>query len=97
MAGLQRTYGRRTLLAAIRKSSPIARIDLAEATRISRATVTTVTAELLRAGLISEVEDESDKLGRGRPRVDLKIDGTAHFIAGVKIANRSLSLVLIDF
>ena len=97
MAGLQRTYGRRTLLAAIRKSSPIARIDLAEATGISRATVTTVTAELLRAGLISEVEDESDKLGRGRPRVDLKIDGTAHFIAGVKIANRSLSLVLIDF
>ncbi len=97
MAGPQRTYGRRTLLAAIRKNSPIARIDLAEATGISRATVTTVTAELLRAGLIAEVADESDKSGRGRPRVDLKIDGAAHFIAGVKVANRSLSLVLIDF
>lgn len=97
MAGPQRTYGRRTLLAAIRKTSPIARIDLAEATGISRATVTTVTAELLRAGLIAEVADESDKSGRGRPRVDLKIEGAAHFIAGVKVANRSLSLVLIDF
>lgn len=97
MVGPQRTYGRRTLLAAIRKSSPIARIDLAEATGISRATVTTVTAELLRAGLIAEVADESNKSGRGRPRVDLKIDGTAHFIAGVKVASRSLSLVLIDF
>lgn len=97
MAGQQRTHGRRTLLAAIRKASPIARIDLSEATGISRATVTTVTAELLRAGLIAEVADESDKSGRGRPRVDLKIDGTAHFIAGVKVANRSFSLVLIDF
>ncbi|WGI23225.1 ROK family transcriptional regulator [Amylibacter sp. IMCC11727] len=97
MAGQQRTYGRRTLLAAIRKSSPIARIDLAEATGISRATVTTVTAELMRAGLIAEVAQESDNSGRGRPRVDLKIDGTAHLIAGIKVANRALSLVLIDF
>lgn len=97
MAGPQRTYGRRTLLSAIRDSSPIARIDLAEATGISRATVTTVTAELLRAGLIAEVADESDKSGRGRPRVDLKIEGAAHFIAGIKVANRSMSLVLIDF
>jgi predicted NBD/HSP70 family sugar kinase len=97
MAGPQRTNGRRTLLSAIRKNSPIARIDLAEATGISRATVTTVTAELLRAGLIAEVAEENDKSGRGRPRVDLKISGAAHFIAGVKIANRSLSLLLIDF
>lgn len=97
MAGHQRTYGRRTLLAAIRESSPIARIDLAEQTGISRATVTTVTAELMRAGLISEVAAEGDNAGRGRPRVDLKIDGSCHLVAGIKVATRSLSLVLIDF
>ncbi len=97
MVGQQRTYGRRTLLAAIREQSPIARIDLAEQTGISRATVTTVTAELMRAGLIVEVAAESDNMGRGRPRVDLKIDGSCHLIAGIKVATRSLSLVLIDF
>ena len=70
MAGPQRTYGRRILLAAIRKNSPIARIDLATLTGISRATVTTVTAELLRAGLIDEVATEGDNSGRGRPRVE---------------------------
>ena len=97
MAGPQRTNGRRILLTAIRKSSPIARIDLATLTGISRATVTTVTAELLGAGLIGEVAGEGDKSGRGRPRVDLKIEGSAHLVAGVKVSNRSLSLVLIDF
>jgi predicted NBD/HSP70 family sugar kinase len=97
MIGQQRTFGRRILLAAIRQNSPVARIDLAAQTGISRATVTTVTAELLRAGLISEVPGKGVEQGRGRPRVDLKIRGAAHLIAGIKIANRTLSLVLIDF
>jgi predicted ArsR family transcriptional regulator len=92
MAGPQRTNGRRILLTAIRKSSPIARIDLATLTGISRATVTTVTAELLGAGLIGEVAGEGDKSGRGRPRVDLKIEGSAHLVAGVKVSNLGSSI-----
>lgn len=97
MARQERTNGRRALLAAIRKNSPIARIDLSEQTDISRATVTTVTAELIGAGLVKEISDDADKTGRGRPRVDLKIDGSAHLIAGIKVATQNLSLVLVDF
>lgn len=99
MAVLQREYGRRTLLREIRKAGRIPRIELAAKTGISRATVTTITAELLNEGLIEEVQrEEADADSRrGRPRVDLKICGSARLIAGVKISNLKLSLVLLDF
>lgn len=99
MAVMQREYGRRTLLRNIRQAGRIPRIALAEATGISRATVTTITAELLQAGLIEEVarEDAEVDSRRGRPRVDLQIRGAARLIAGVKVAPQSMSLVLLDF
>ncbi len=99
MAVPQREYGRRALFQNIRKAGQIPRIELADQTGISRATVTTITAELLQNGLIEEVERvETDAdARRGRPRVDLKIRGNARLVAGVKISNRQLSLVLLDF
>ncbi|WP_422050286.1 ROK family transcriptional regulator [Shimia sp.] len=95
----QREIGRRVLLGEIRRHQRIPRINLSEITGISRATVTTITAELLREGLIEEVTSESpDKdARRGRPKVDLKIRGAARLIAGAKISNRTVSLVLLDF
>lgn len=99
MAVMQREYGRRTLLREIRRAGRIPRIELSDLTGISRATVTTITAEFLMDGLVEEVardEGEPDSR-RGRPRVDLKIRGAAHLVAGVKISHHKLSLVLLDF
>ena len=99
MAVLQREYGRRRLLQQIRRCGRVPRIELVDLTGISRATVTTITAELLSRGLIEE-DPRSGEPGdtrRGRPRVDLKIRGAAHLVAGGKISNRKLSLVLLDF
>ncbi|WP_147107519.1 ROK family transcriptional regulator [Tateyamaria sp. syn59] len=97
--GHQKVESRRLLLREISQRGPVARIDLAEHTGISRATVTAVTADLLRGGLIEEVprESRSDESARGRPRVDLKIAGDAYLIAGLKVSNASISLVLLDF
>lgn len=99
MSDKQRESGRRRLLDQIRRTGPVPRIELSDATGISRATVTTITAELLQNGLISEVPRESPEPEgrRGRPRVDLKIRGAAHFVVGAKISNHRLSLVLLDF
>lgn len=99
MAVFQREYGRKRLMSQIRRSGRIPRIELADLTGISRATVTTITAELLQSGLIEEVprNQEDTDARRGRPRVDLKIRGAARMVAGVKISNRQLSLVLLDF
>lgn len=98
MAVLQREYGRRTLLRQIRLAGRIPRIELARLTGMSRATVTTITAELLQSGLIEEIPRPEDQdTRRGRPRVDLGIRGAAHALAGAKISQRQLSLVLLDF
>ena len=95
----QRSGSKRKILGAIRSAGRIARIDLAKKTGISQATVTTITAEMLLAGLIHEVpsDDEDRNARRGRPRVGLALRGEAHTVVGVKISHQSLSIVLLDF
>ena len=92
-------HSRRTLLDGIRRAERIARIDLAQHTSISQATVTTITAEMIRQGLIEEVprDEDTTQPRRGRPRVDLKIRGAAYKVAGLKIADQAISVVLVDF
>ena len=99
MSATQREFGRRAILTEIRRAGQIPRIELAQRTGISRATVTTITAELLQEGLIQEsprTELDGDAT-RGRPRVDLRLRGAARLVAGAKVSGRSISLVLLDF
>ncbi|MFS4583427.1 ROK family protein [Phaeobacter sp. C3_T13_0] len=82
----------------IRAAGKIARIDIAQATRISPATVTAITAELLAAGLIEEVSPDLARDGkRGRPRVALKVCGNAHYIAGLKLSHHAITTLITDF
>lgn len=94
-----RALGRRQVMSGIRKAGRVARVDLARDTGISQATVTTITAELIRAGLIEETkrDDSPSDARRGRPRVDLKVRGDAHLVAGIKLSDVSLSAILADF
>lgn len=97
--GDHKKQSRMAVLELIRHADGIARIDLARETGISQATVTTITAEMLREGLIEAADDDraGRDLQRGRPRVDLKIRGAAHVVAGVKVASAAISVVLLDF
>lgn len=97
--GHHKIESRRLLLREISLHGPLPRIDLSERTGISRATVTAVTADLMKGGLIEEVPRDSrpDESARGRPRIDLKIAGSARMVAGLKVADRLISLVLMDF
>lgn len=94
-----RAFGRRHVMSGIRKAGRIARVDLAAETALSQATVTTITGELLRAGLIEETkrEDAHPDMKRGRPRVDLRIRGEAHLVAGIKVSDLAVTAVLADF
>jgi len=94
-----RTSGRHVVFATIRRSARIARIDIARRTGISAATVTSITAEMLRAGMIEEVEPRGngEDLKRGRPRVALKVRGAAHLVAGMKISHRMATIAIVDF
>ncbi|MHC0054744.1 ROK family protein [Actibacterium sp. D379-3] len=94
----QRDAGRRLVFSAIRKAGRIARVDLARGTGISPATVTSITAELIRQGLIEETGPSLDvDLRRGRPRVDLKVRGAARIVAGMKLSHSAITVALIDF
>lgn len=97
MAQDQRHSGRSTILAAIRKAGRIARVDLARQTDISPPTVTALTAELIAEGLVEETATDRPSAGRGRPRVDLAVRGAARRVAGLKLTNQAISMVILDF
>lgn len=94
----QRNQGRHLVFSHIRNNHQVARIDIANETGMSPATVTAITAELLSAGLIEEVQrtTEPGQSRRGRPRVDLKLRGEAHYVAGMKLTNRYITAVILD-
>ncbi len=99
-SGDPKETGRRRVLDAIRAAGQIARIDIARATGFSPATVTAITTDLVAAGLIEEAAAEGGapaKLRRGRPRVTLGLRGAAHRIAGVKVAQRAITVLILDF
>ncbi len=99
MVNDQRDAGRRQVFSAIRKAERVARVDLARETGISPATVTSITAELIREGLIEETGSSQDRgdLRRGRPRVDLKVRGAARVVAGMKLSQKAITTAIIDF
>ncbi|HBZ44068.1 MAG TPA: sugar kinase [Maritimibacter sp.] len=86
------------VLQCIRAAGEISRTDIAKALDSSPATVTSACGALLEAGLIREVDaTRSGSVQRGRPRVMLQINGTAHVIAGVKVARRAILVMMVDF
>ena len=94
-----RETSRNQVVSVIRSAGQIARIDIAQETGVSPATVTAITAELIRAGLVEEVAPEVAQVaaGRGRPRVSLRVHGAAHILAGIKFSSATISTILIDF
>ena len=97
----QKDLTRLRVLECVRNEKEISRIDIATALKISPATVTSVSADLLSAGLVVEVRgDQESKSGigkRGRPRTMLKLNADAHKIAGLKIARRAIYVLITDF
>ncbi len=82
----------------IRAAGLIPRVQLAKELGVSPASVTTLTSELIEVGLIEEVAAPRDSdSGRGRPAVALGVRADAHRVAGLKISDRDMSAVIVDF
>lgn len=94
-----RSVGRLRVIETIRTAGQIARIDIAQQTGLSPATVTTITSDLLQAGLIAPIttDDRPAGMKRGRPREALKLRGAAMLIAGLKVAKDAITVLLVDF
>jgi predicted NBD/HSP70 family sugar kinase len=85
-----------TVLAALRRSGAMSHTGLSGVTGMASATVTAVTADLERAGVI-ERQEQAASGGRGRPRVMLsRRRGLAH-VAAVQISSDAVHFALADF
>jgi predicted NBD/HSP70 family sugar kinase len=91
---LSRDLNRLAVLRLIGAAGPIARKDVASQLRLSPATVTSITRELLERGVV-RVADTAPSNG-GRPAILLELVGGAAAALGVKIAPDHLVGVRVD-
>lgn len=89
---------RQQVFERVRASGYIARVQVAKDLCVSPASVTTITSELLEAGLIEEIAaPRESEGGRGRPSVALGVRKEAHLVGGMKMSDREHSAVIVDF
>jgi predicted NBD/HSP70 family sugar kinase len=89
---------RQQVFERIRAAGLIARVQLAKELDVSPASVTTITSELIEAGLIEEVAAPRDaEVVRGRPAVALGVRARAHLVVGMKLSDREHTAVIVDF
>ena len=89
---------RQQIFERIRAAGLIPRVTLARELDVSPASVTTICAELIEAGLIEEIAAPRDADSpRGRPAVALGVRADAHLVAGMKLSDREHTAVVVDF
>ena len=93
---LTRAINQFTILNLIRAAGRISRVEIAERSGQSRASVTNITAEMIEQGLILE-EKCGCKPTRGRRRIMLSLNPNAAYVVGVKISEFQVSFAVVDF
>ncbi|WP_374643131.1 ROK family protein [Tabrizicola sp.] len=89
---------RQQVFELVRAAGLIPRVQVAKDLGVSPASVTTITSELIEAGLIEEVAAPREgEAGRGRPAVALGVRAGAYRVAGMKLSDREHTAVLVDF
>ncbi len=89
---------RQQVFERVRSAGLIPRVQVAKDLGVSPASVTTITSDLIEAGLIDEVAAPRDgESVRGRPAVALGVRAAAHRVAGMKISDREHTAVIVDF
>src|SRR4051794_36149829 len=81
------------VLDLIRTDGPISRTDLAEATGLTQATMSTLVRQLIEVGLVHETGRRESK--GGRPLVLLDINPVSRFAVGVQLGAESITYVTI--
>ena len=95
---LIRAINRFHVLNTIRRHGPISRVEIAERTELSRATVSAITGALIEDALINVRHVQvGDGGARGRPRVMLELNRRAACVCGVRLSTDRISIALTDF
>lgn len=93
-----RAGNQRTVLGLLAGEGPMSRADLVRASGLSRTTVSSLVAELIRTGQIVETDDRArpHKGGSGRPPVLVKLSAPAGGVAGVDVGHGHVRVAVAD-
>jgi predicted NBD/HSP70 family sugar kinase len=93
-----RAGNQRTVLGLLAGEGPMSRADLVRASGLSRTTVSSLIAELIRAGQVTETDDRArpHKGGSGRPPVVVRLSAPAGAVAGVDIGHGHVRVAVAD-
>jgi predicted NBD/HSP70 family sugar kinase len=94
-----RDANRRRVIEALGQRGVASRADLARATGLSRSTVSSVVADLQRAGLVSErpaPEGVPSEAGVGRPPVMIALDRSAGGVVGIDFGHSHVAVAVAD-
>eukprot|EP01037_Dinobryon_pediforme_P002139 gene2139-2176_t len=78
------------------EAGPASRADLAQLLGVSRATVSVLSRDLIKKGVLREAAADRDARRLGRPSILLELDATAGCFAGVVVEQDLCVLVLTD-
>jgi len=92
--GRATTAGR--MLDLLRTQGTLSRVELAERTGLTPATITNTMRRLIDAGLVHEI-GRGHQRGRGQPRRLLELDPTAWYAVGVQLDRTTTTIVVLDF
>jgi predicted NBD/HSP70 family sugar kinase len=93
-----RRQNRSLILQALRRHGPSPRIDIGKFTKLSPASVSAITAQLMSEGLVIEAQAEPVELiVRGRPTVALKLNPVALRVLALKISIDRFEIALCDY
>src|SRR5579862_307410 len=92
-----RFSNRDRIVRLLRIHGRMARIDPARLVGLSPATVSALSAELIRQGLVREVDGLEPDRGRGRPKVMIELVARTACIVAVKLSINEVRVALGDF
>ncbi|WP_430383334.1 ROK family protein [Yoonia maritima] len=88
---------RQQIFEHVRAAGRATRTDVIRTLGISAGSATALTADLINAGLLREVDSVPRETGRGRPAVALEVIPETNFVIGIKLSDEAHSAVLTDF
>ena len=91
---LMRAINCAKILETIRTAGMISRIEIARLTALSQASVTGLTADLIKDGLI--LEKQAGNYAGGRPPMLLALNPGGAFVVGVNLSIHRISVVILD-
>src|SRR3954471_909553 len=83
-----RTANRRHVIETLRTNGSMTRSALARSTGLSRTTISTLLAELIEHGIVTEASDGGARRGAGRPATMVRLDHSAGAAGGIDVGAR---------